>query len=79
MTEVKIIDGKIVVNKTATTKGAKPPKYRYTGEQYDALLKLAKARGIDTGKKALNTRSINLITAAVIDDFITAQGKVKEK
>lgn len=79
MTEVKVVGGKLTVNKTATPKGnGKPAKYPYPTEQFDALLKLAKQAGVEIGtSKALKTKAVNAVTRAVLDEFITTQDKLK--
>ena len=74
MTEVKISNGKLVVNKSTTTKGNKPPKYAYPPSQYEALLKLAKGAGLDVeSNKAAKTKAVNLVVKAALDDFIAQQ------
>jgi hypothetical protein len=78
VTEVKIIGGRVVVNKTSVKRNGKPPKYPYPIAQYDALLKVAKSAGVDIGSsKTQTTKTVNAITHAVIDDFIAAQNKPK--
>ena len=81
MTDVKIVGGKITVNKSTTTKGnGKPKKYPYPQAQYEALLKLAKQSGIDTGNsKPQNTKAVNAVTKALIEDFIANQSKPKSE
>ena len=79
MTEVKIVGGKLAVSKNTTLKGnGKPTKYPYPATQYDALLKLAKSSGVDVGStKAQNTKAVNAVTRAIVDDFIATQNKPK--
>ena len=79
MTEVKIVGGKLTVNKTATTKGnGKPAKYPYPQNQFDALLSLAKKAGVEIGtSKAIKTKAVNAVTKALIEDFIAEQNKPK--
>lgn len=78
MTEVKIVGGKLVVNKTAIAKGNnKPAKYPYPQGQYDQLLKLAKGAGLDANSKAQKTKAVNAVTRALIDEFIQQQNKPK--
>ena len=79
MTEVKIANGKLVVNKTATaTANGKPAKYPYPTSQYEALAKLAKSAGIDIGStSASKTKAANTVTRAIIDAFIADQNKPK--
>jgi len=78
MTEVKIVGGKLTVNKTATAKGnGKPAKYPYPQAQYDQLLKLAKTAGLEANSKAQKTKAVNSVTRAVLDEFIATQNKPK--
>ena len=78
MTHVEIVGGKLKVTKTAKSNNGKPPKYPYPQAQYEALLKLAKASGVDTGStKAGQTKAVNSVTKALIDDFIANQSKPK--
>jgi len=79
MTEVKIVGGKLTVKKEPTAKmNGKPPKYPYPAEQYQSLLKIAKGAGVDAGStKARQTKAVNLVVKAALDDFIASQGKPK--
>ena len=79
MTEVKIVGGKLVVNKTAIAKGnGKPAKYPYPQAQYDTLLKIAKSAGVEIGSStAAKTKAVNAVTRALIEDFIATQSKPK--
>jgi len=81
MTEVKIVSGKITVNKTATTtKNGKPAKYAYPQSQFETLLKLAKQANVEFGdSKASKTKAVNSVTKALIEDFIATQNKPKEQ
>ena len=80
MTSVKIVDGRLVPSKEPEKKNGKPRKYPYPAEQYDALLKIAKAAKIDIGtSKAQNTRAVNSVVNAVVNQFIEQQGQSKEK
>lgn len=76
---VKIVNGKLVVDKTATTNGnGKAKKYPYPNSQYDQLLKLAKTAGIDIGStSASKTKAANTVTRAIIDAFIADTDKPK--
>lgn len=79
MNEVKLVNGKLVVSKETTTKGnGKPAKYPYPQSQFDSLLKLAKAAGVDVGStKAANTKAVNAVCRAVLEGFIADQNKPK--
>jgi len=78
MTEVTIVNNKLKVNKTSTATNGKAKKYPYSTSQYDALVKLAKSAGIDTGStKASSTKAANTVTRAIIDAFIAEQNKPK--
>lgn len=79
MDEVKLVNGKFVkTGKAAKVAGAKPPKYPYPGEQYDQLLKIAKADGLDIGEtKAKNTAAVNTMTGLILGAFIADRGKGK--
>lgn len=78
MNSVKIVDGKIVPSKEPEKKNGKPRKYPYPETQYDALLKIAKAAKIDIGtSKAQNSKAVNSVTRAVLEDFIATQTKPK--
>lgn len=79
MTEVKIVGGKLTVKKEPTAKGnSKPAKYPYPQAQYQALLKLAKGAGVGIGStKAAETKAVNAVTRAVLDDFLANQDKPK--
>ena len=79
MTEVKIVNGKLVANKTATAKGnGKPAKYPYPQAQFDELLKLAKGAGVEIGtSKASRTKAANTVTRAILEAFIVDQNKPK--
>jgi len=77
MDEVKLVDGKFVkTGKAAKVAGTKPPKYPYPAEQYEALLKVAKADGIDIGDtKAKNTAAANVMTGLILSAFIADRAK----
>ena len=77
---VKVVNGKLVVDKTATTNGnGKAKKYPYSNDQYSELLNLAKKAGIDIGStSASKTKAANTVTRAIIDSFIAEQNKPKE-
>lgn len=77
--EVKLVGGKFVsTGKETKGNGGKPPKYPYPARQYDALLGVAKADGLDTGEtRAKNTQAVNTMTGLIIDAFITDRAKVK--
>ena len=77
MKEVKLENGKFVsTGKEAKAAGVKPPKYPYPATQYEALLKLAKADGIDTGEtKAKNTAATNVMTGLIIEAFLADRAK----
>jgi hypothetical protein len=78
MTEVKIIAGKLTVNKTTTGKSGKPAKFPFPVTQYDSLLQIAKKAGIATGtSRASQTKAVNLVVKAALDDFIASQSKPK--
>ena len=78
MTQVKVVNGKLVVNKTATTeKKGRLVRYFYPPSQYDTLLKLSKTCGLETGSKVKDHNAVRSITKALIDDFITNQSKPK--
>lgn len=79
MTEVKVVNGKLVINKTAIAKAnGKPAKYPYPSTQFDELLSLAKKAGVEIGSsKAMKTKAVNAVTRALIDDFIATQSKPK--
>lgn len=79
--EIKLVDGKFVkTGKEARAKGVKPPKYPYEAAQYEALLRIAKADGIDVGEtKARNTAAVNTMTALIIDAFIAGRPKPKPR
>jgi len=79
MTKVEVVGGRLKVTKTAKNNNGKPPKYPYPADQYQALLKLAKASGVDTGiTKAQSTKAVNLVVKAALDAFIQAQAEQKE-
>jgi len=75
--EVKLVDGKFVkTGKAAKGNGGKPPKYPYPGSQYDNLLKIAKADGIEVGEtRAKNTQAANIMTGLILDAFIADRAK----
>ena len=77
--EVKLVGGKFVsTGKEVGGNGGKPPKYPYPQRQYDELLKVAKADGLDTGEtRAKNTQAVNVMTGLIIDAFITDRAKAK--
>ena len=77
MDEVKLVGGKFVkTGKAAKEKGTKPAKYPYPTEQYAALLKIAKADGLDIGDtRANNTRAVNTVSGLILDAFITDRAK----
>lgn len=79
--EIKLVDGKFVkTGKAAKVAGVKPPKYPYPGYQYDQLLKIAKADGIDIGEtKAKNTGAVNTMTGLILDAFLADRGKATPK
>ena len=53
-------------------------KYLYPQAQYQALLKLAKSVGVGIGStKAAETKAVNSVTRAVLDEFIANQNKPK--
>lgn len=80
MTEVKVVNGKLVVKKTARNeKKGRLVRYFYPPSQYDALLKLSKTCGLDTGSKVKDHNAVRSITQALIDDFITNQSKPKSQ
>lgn len=71
-------DGKLVPTKEPAKPNGKPSKYPFPTSQYDALLKLAKAAGVDVGtSKAQNSKAVNAVTRAVLEDFIVTQNKPK--
>lgn len=72
MDEVKLVDGKFIkTGKAAKVAGVKPPKYPYRPDQYEGLLKIAKADGIDIGDtKPRNTAAVNIMTGLIMDAFI---------
>jgi len=80
MNSVVIKDGKLLATKEPEVKNGKPRKYPYTPEQYDSLLKIARAAKIDIGtSKTQNSKAVNSVTRAIIENFITEQNKPKEK
>ena len=74
---VKLVGGKFVkTGKAEKVAGEKPPKFRYSAYQYQALLKIAKADGIDIGDtKGKATQAVNIMTGLVLDSFITDRSK----
>ena len=70
--EVKLINGKFVkTGKAAKVAGVKPPKYPYPSYQYEALLKVARADGLDAGDtKPKNTACVNTLVGLIIDAFV---------
>jgi len=74
MTKVEIVGGKVKVTKTAKS-NSKPKKYPFSANQYDELLKLAKQSGIDVG----DTKAVNAVVKAVIDDFLAQQQQQQTK
>lgn len=77
--EVKLVGGKFVTTgKEVKVAGVKPPKYPYPSRQYEELLKIAKADGIDIGEtKAKNTQAVNTMVGLIIDAFISDRAKSK--
>lgn len=77
MDEVKLVAGKFVkTGKAAKVAGVKPPKFPYRADQYDALLKVAKADGIDIGEtKARNTAAVNVMTGLILDAFVSDRAR----
>ena len=77
MDEVKLINGKFVkTGKAAKVAGQKPPKFPYRPDQYEGLLKLAKADGIDVGEtKAKNTAAVNVMTGLILDAFVADRAR----
>lgn len=77
MNEVKLVGNKFVkTGKAAKVAGVKPRKYPYSAYQYEAMLKIAKADGIDIGStKAKNTAAVNTLTGLILDAFITDRAK----
>lgn len=75
--EVKLVEGKFVkTGKPAKVTGQKPPKYPYAIPQYEQLLKIAQADGLDTGDtKARNTAAVNTMTGLILDAFIADRAK----
>lgn len=56
--------------------GTRPPKYPFPSKQYDNLLAIAKANGLDIGEtRANNTRVINVMAGLILDAFIAEQNK----
>ena len=78
--EVKLVDGKFVkTGKKAAGNGGKPPKYPYPQHQYDGLLKVAKADGLDIGEtKAKNTQAVNTMTGLIIDAFVADRSRAQK-
>lgn len=78
MDEVKLVGGKFVkTGKAVKVAGVKPPKFPYRSDQYDGLLKIAKADGIDIGDtKARNTAAVNVMTGLIIDSFVAERARV---
>jgi len=76
---VKLVDGKFVkAGKAEKVAGVKPPKYPYATYQYEQMLKIAKADGIDTGDtKAKNTQAANTLTSLILDAFIADRARTK--
>lgn len=74
---VELVDGKFVkTGKAAKVKGEKPRKYPYQSYQFESLLKMAKADGIDIGDtKARNTAAVNILTSLILDAFIADRVK----
>lgn len=70
-------DGKFVrTGKAEKVAGVKPPKFRYSAYQYNGLLKIAKADGLDVGgSKARNTAAVNVMAGLILDTFITDRAK----
>lgn len=81
MNQFKIVGGKLVASKNTTPKGnAKPAKYAYPADQFDALLKLAKGAGAEIGSsKAVRTKIVNSLTRTVLNEFIATQNKPKSE
>lgn len=79
MEEVKLVSGKFVkTGKAAKVAGVKPPKFPYGAEQYNALLKIAKADGLEVGDtKARNTAAVNIMTGLIIDSFVADRARAK--
>ena len=78
MTEIRLVQGKLVMKKEPVAKGNnKPAKYPYPQAQYDELLKLAKGAGLEANSKAQRTKAVNSVVRAVLEDFITTQNKPK--
>lgn len=77
--EVKLVNGKFVkTGKAAKVVGVKPPKYPYPADQYEALLKIAKADGLDTGDtKAKNTAAVNTMTSLIVSAFVADRAPKK--
>lgn len=75
--EVKLVGGKFVkTGKAAKVAGVKPPKFPYRSDQYEAMLKIAKADGLEIGDtKARNTATVNVLTGLVIDAFIADRAR----
>ncbi len=75
--EVKLVGGKFIkTGKAAKVAGVKPPKYPYPADQYEALLKAAKADGLDVGDtKPKNTATANVMTGLIIDAFIADRAR----
>lgn len=79
MDEVKLVGGKFVkTGKAAKVAGVKPPKFPYRADQYEGLLKIAKADGIDIGDtKARNTAAVNIMTGLIVDAFVADRARAK--
>ena len=76
MNNVIVKDGKLTATKEPVKKNGKPAKYPYPTSQYDALLKLAKTAGVDVGtSKAQNSKAVNSVTRAILEEFISTQNK----
>lgn len=79
--EVKLVDGTFVkTGKAAKANGGKPPKFPYQVTQYQELLKVAKADGLDVGDtKTRNTAAVNIMTGLIIDSFIADRARAPKQ
>jgi len=78
---VKLVDGKFAsTGKPSKAKGTRPPKYPYPQVQYDALLALAKADGLDVGDtRARNTNMVNTLSNLILDDYVGRRQAASKK
>lgn len=78
--EVKLVDGKLVkTGKAAKVVGPRERRYIYPWEQFGAILKIAKADGLDVGDtQATATNVVRTVTGLVLDAFIADRARAQK-